>query len=329
MRLPRGSGLLLLSAALALVVPVMLVRSAAALATPAGVSAWRWVAALGLGGVCYLLSHVARATRLAMISGQLLGVSLRTAALVHLFVAPWSIILPFKLDELLRWRELARISGHISRALIACLIDRTADGIVLLGLLMLFSANTAGGSMDQIGLVMMILLGLAIGASLVCFVVLPSMLEAVQQYLFEHHFGARAIQALAAIHHIRIELTRGRDTISRSLPWLLVCTLIAWLLELGAVLAVLGLGLDQSLALRPTVLLLLHRAGSSASILNSAGAWQAQTPERALSVEFLAALALAWAAVAPAYLRRWRSEPRRRRSGDGNAFSSPAGQVST
>ena len=243
MRLPRGSGLLLLSAALALVVPVMLVRSAAALATPAGVSAWRWVAALG-----YLLSHVARATRLAMISGQLLGVSLRTAALVHLFVAPWSIILPFKLDELLRWRELARISGHISRALIACLIDRTADGIVLLGLLMLFSANTAGGSMDQIGLVMMILL---------------------------------------------------------------------------------GLGLDQSLALRPTVLLLLHRAGSSASILNSAGAWQAQTPERALSVVFLAALALAWAAVAPAYLRRWRSEPRRRRSGDGNAFSSPAGQVST
>ena len=323
MRVPRGSGLLLLSALLAVAVPVLLARASIALAVPAGVSVWRWGMGLALCGLCYLLSHMARATRLAMISGKMLGVSLRTAALVHLFVAPWSIILPFKLDEILRWRELSRISGHLWRALIACLIDRTADGLVLLGLLLAFTSHN---DINQVGGVMVVLLTLAIGASMVCFILVPSMLELIQQYLFEHHFGARSLTMITWAHHVRIELSRGRDTITHALPWLLVCTIIAWLLELAATLVLLGIGFGQTLAFQPAVLLLLQRASRTANILGGMGHWGGAAPGLTLSVVYLAVLSLAWIAVARVYLRRWRGEPRRRPAAERPLFATPATQ---
>lgn len=320
MRVQRGFGLVPLSAMLAVLVFVALARSLPALAVPAGLSAWRWGPGLVLCGACYFLSHVARATRLAMVSGQLLGVSLRTAALAHLFVAPWSIIMPFKLDEILRWGELWRIGGTAQRALIACLIDRTSDGIVLLALLL---AVAGPGGIGEAGTVVL-LLSLAIGLSVICFILVPSMLELVQQYLFEHHFGPRALPLISLLHHVRVELTRGRETIARALPWLLVCTLVAWLLELTAVLALLGVGMGQALGFRQTLLLLLQRASQSASILMGHDGAGITTPDRALSVTFLAVLALAWLPVAPAYFRRWRAEPRRHAGADSPGTTLPA-----
>lgn len=303
----RNGELRAMSALLVLVVTVILVRSAGALKVPSGEAAWHWGAALILCAGCYLLSHVVRAARLAVVSGQMLGVSLRSAALAHLFVAPWSIILPFKLDEVLRWRELVRLGHHPVRALIVCLIDRTADGIVLLSLLVaLFERGNIGT--DR---VVVMLLGVAIGLSVVCFILAPSMLEMLQQYLFENNFGVHSVRLLELVHHVRIELAQGRDTILRTLPWLLACTIVAWSLELSAVVVALGLGFGERLMARPSILLLLHRTGRSASLLIGLDT-ASGGPEQMLTVVFLAVLALAWVAVAPVYRRRWPREPRHR-----------------
>ncbi|MEO7384068.1 MAG: hypothetical protein ABIU18_03955, partial [Novosphingobium sp.] len=193
----------------------------------------RWAWGLVLGGLLYLASHLTRAVRISVISMPMLGVSLRTVFLLHFFVAPWSILLPFKLDEVARWNELRRVGNSPIRALLVCVIDRSMDGVVLL----LLALSLALRGSQPVYLTMFVGIGLsAIGA---CFFLVPVLLETVQRHLFQYNFRKGAITLLAAIDALRRLLIHSRETISNTFPFLVASTIGIWAMEILAVESVL------------------------------------------------------------------------------------------
>lgn len=194
------------------------------LATPRGL-------AFGIACVAlYLGSHVLRAIRLAVIGVYVHQTSFRTLALLNLSVAPWSMIAPFKFDELIRLNELRTINGSLPKALMTIVIDRSMDGPMFVAFAVVLSLGGSSGLALVVGLV-----GLAMIAVTIGFFAASSALGFVQNYIFLHHHKPRALHTLQIVDNLRRLASLGRATIKSTAPILLVCTLGMWLLEIGAV----------------------------------------------------------------------------------------------
>ena len=259
-----------------------------------------------IAGALYLASHGMRATRLAIIAMPILGTSFRTGVLIHLFVAPWSLLLPFKLDEAIRVGELSRAGRSLPRALMVALIDRSMDGVVLIALswpLLERGHDTIGGFTGFVGLgLTFITLG---------FFLLPLLLEMVQRHLFSFHYRDRAYRVLRAVSELRSLLAVGRATIGSVFPFLAISTLAIWALELGAALSLLDAMGDLPGSGLAAVSLMLHRADASWRIVSLGR--RPDLLQSALTLAFLYALLVPWPVVAWFYRRRLSSEPRRMR----------------
>ncbi len=289
--------------ALGAVIVFAVVRSIGVLAIPEGLGLnSRWVWGLVLGGALYLVSHLIRAARISVISMPMLGVSLRTVFSLHFAVAPWSILLPFKLDELPRWNELWRVGRSPIRALLVCAIDRSMDGVILL---LLATSIAVMGSQP---VYFTILLGLGLSAIGASFFLLPVLLEAVQRHLFLYNFRNDAIRLLAVVDSLRKLLISAREAFSQALPFLIVTTMGIWIMEILAVEAVLYFCFDQPAGLWSAVSVLIERAGGTWQVIWGSGG---QGPVSVLTVLFLLVTVLAWVIAVPGYLARCTSEPRR------------------
>lgn len=262
--------------------------------TPASSSLWL----AGVAGMAlYLCSHLLRAIRLAVIGVAVHRTSFRTLFLLNFAVAPWSMILPFKLDELVRVNELRSLNCSLVRALMTIVIDRLMDGPMLLLCAAYLAWAGPGGAAFASGLA-----GLAMIAITTGFFVLAPFLRFVQHYVFVHHYRPRALRLLSLVHHLRLLVELGRATIARAAPVLLVCTVGIWCCELAAV-AVLGhlfAGGGQSL---PDILIATFVRANSGwrTILLGSAVGHAAGPITAL---FTASLFLVWPAAIVGYLRR-------------------------
>jgi hypothetical protein len=255
------------------------------------------------GGGLYVAAHVMRAMRLAVIGVQLLGVSFRTVMLLHLFVAPWSLILPFKLDELIRIRELQRASGSLVWSVLTSLIDRSMDGLVLVTLALVLIADGRGRLAG-----LSILIGAGLLTIAILLLVMPVLLEAVQRHVFLNHLHDRALDLLRAVTNCRKVLDHTRAAIGEAAPFLALFTLGIWAMELSATMLVLG-GITGTVPGVTAIGSMLGRADHSALLV-----WNAVTAspaERLLTIVFLWSLLLTWLGVASPYLRRLRREPSR------------------
>ena len=180
----------------------------------------------------YLTSHLLRAVRLAVIGLSVHRTSFRTLALLHLAVAPWSMIAPFKIDELIRLNELRSINGSLSRAAITVIIDRSMDGpaLLLIALYLYFTEVVPNPVALYAGLI-----GLALLAITLSFFALSYALQIFQRYIFMYHYKPRALHALRVIHQLRLLALLGRRTILSAAPMLILCTIGIWCFEIFAV----------------------------------------------------------------------------------------------
>ncbi|HEX8482194.1 MAG TPA: lysylphosphatidylglycerol synthase domain-containing protein [Allosphingosinicella sp.] len=259
---------------------------------------------LVVSGLLYLASHLMRALRLAIIATPMLGLSFRTGLYLHLFVAPWSLLLPLKADELIRLHELGRAGGAWTRAILAVLIDRSMDGLVLIGLSLYLLRS---GHSDVAGFTGFV--GLGLTALVLAFLILPILLENVQRHVFANHYGDNAVRLLRWVSYLRGLLTVARQTISRVLPFLALSTFAIWGLELAAVYAALAAaGIDMPSFAVPAEAM-VTRAGESWRVLLSGGSAELSQPSRV----FLLALLAAWPFAYLGYRRRIRVEPARAR----------------
>lgn len=216
--------------AMAFALLVMAVRTMVGLHAALGLQPpARLALVLAVAGVFYLVSHGLRALRLAVITVPLLGLGLRKAAMLHFFVAPWSLVMPVKLDELIRVNELAIAGRSWPNAIMALLIDRVVDALVLVALILMLAAYGIDGN----GVLAIVLAGalLVLGTT---FLAAPIVLATAQRHVFAHHHHARAADALRVIDAVRRLVLRGRATIAATAPLLVMTSACICALELAA-----------------------------------------------------------------------------------------------
>jgi hypothetical protein len=246
------------------------------------------------GGGLYFLSHALRAVRLAVIAVPLLELTLRKAVMLHFFVAPWSLVMPMKLDELVRVNELAIAGGSWPRAVMTLLIDRTMDAVLLLGMIIILRAGGIGGNAALAAM-----LGAALLVVCATFMALPIVLETAQRHVFAHHYHARSAQVLRAIDTVRRLLVHGRTTILATLPFLILSSLCICALELaaaGVALALTGTHPDPV----TTISLILRRTNESWRMIVFNQPVDRQVA--LLTFAFLVPLLVSWVVVALPYL---------------------------
>lgn len=259
-----------------------------------------------VAGILYFCAHLMRAFRLAVIAMPLLGASYRTTVLLHLFVAPWSLILPFKLDEIVRYCELASLGKSYPRAVIVLLIDRSMDGAILVALSMLLLAS---GRTSVAGPVAFIGVGLLL--AVIAIFVLPVLLEQIQRHVFTNHYNDRALKILEFVSMARGALVVSREAIIGNVTFLVLATVGIWSLELSAVASLLVAIDPTSVSLLEVVETMFRRADGSWRVL-LAGT-EPRSDIALLTFAFFCALLLAWVWVPIPYLRRRLDEPRRPR----------------
>lgn len=288
-------------------VPVILVVVAIALirtiALIDALRSWAVLPFLVAAAILYLIAHAMRAARLAVIAMPMLGLSFRTAFLLHLFVAPWSLIMPFKLDEVIRFYQLQRTGKSWSRAVIALLIDRSMDGLVLLTLVLTLLLSGRPGNMMLLGLS-----GFVLTIILIMLFTLPILLETVQSYIFQHHYGIHALHLLKVLDYLRRLLTAGRATINRTALFLAIITFWIWIIELAAVAMVIAC-INPTVSIFDAIDLMLVRTDISWRILLLGDMSNQQATM--LTLAFFWGLVAAFVPAALLYDRRRGSEPLR------------------
>lgn len=189
----------------------------------AGLPVLASVAALAV----YLLSHVLRALRIAILSIDLLGISGRTAALMHLVTAPLSLAMPFKSGEIIRWHQLLRLSGSGIYAVIALLIERMFDSLFLVPILILLLV------LDSAPPALTVLTLLAACVPLVVLVVGPKLLTETQRYVVVNHDAQGALRMLRHLDALRLLVARAALVARNRAPELGLLSLLIWLCEIA------------------------------------------------------------------------------------------------
>jgi hypothetical protein len=198
-----------------------LIASLALVPLTAPLPIWSALAA----GVLYLLSHLMRAFRLAILSVDMLGVSGRTTVLMHFATAPISLALPLKLGELTRLYELWRLSGTLVYSVVVLLVDRMYDSLFLVPLLViLLVQNDAAPAL-------IVLTSVAAFVPLAVIVVGPRLMTEVQRYVVAYHNDTGTLRTLRGIDAVRRVVIHAAGVARQQAPTLVVLSLLIWLLE--------------------------------------------------------------------------------------------------
>lgn len=177
-------------------------------------------------GLLYLASHLFRAARLAALSVSLLGISARAAGAAHFATAPFGILLPLKLGEIVRFGALWSLSGRGVNSLIVLLIDRMFDSLFLLPILL-----TLAISNDASAFLMALTVLLAF-VPLMTLVVGPRFLAELQRYLIIHPAPPISDRGLRMIDRLRRITVQASKLAWRLAAPLCLVSFLVWLCEL-------------------------------------------------------------------------------------------------
>jgi hypothetical protein len=250
-----------------------------------------------LAGLLYLASHLLRCVRLALLATPILGMSARTAMLIHLYTAPVALALPLKLGELFRIQQLGSVSKRLIATIVTVLVERSLDAACLLALCLLLVA--AGGPSSAKLLQLTVFLLFAGGAAVFILLAAPSGLRRVQRYIVLRHIEWRARIVLSTIDRLR-ELTElGSQSLSRNSATLLLISVLIWAIEIAAVSVLLPVGEESVLRGAAAA---VERVGSEWRWLFSAE--EAEPVLRQASLLSFGVLVALWPLAAVLYERR-------------------------
>jgi hypothetical protein len=199
--------------------------------------------ALGAAAL-YALAHLLRILRLALLVHRP-GLRTRRVALVHLFSAGLGLLLPFKLNELVRIREVGRLCGSWRTGLVAVWLERALDAAVLTVLLTVALIGNRD-LVDEITSVLLVLGGF-VALTVLLVTVLPDNLRGLMLHLVRRPGGERSVRLLTVLRGALATLGGGPALLRGRLPTLLLLSLAIWLMEL-LVVAVAVRGIDVTLA---------------------------------------------------------------------------------
>lgn len=189
-----------------------------------------WSAIIGACSL-YLLAHLLRALRLVvMIQDERVG--LRETFTAHFVAAGASLFIPFKLGEVFRIAEVARLLRSPVRALLLVWSERVLDLLAITGAMLvalifrkdLFESTALG-----------IFLTLAVVAgTFVALLVMPEQLESIKLLLIRRYRGAWSLGAVRAVDASQRLLMHAPDAMKRRPATLIALTAIIWTLEVAS-----------------------------------------------------------------------------------------------
>lgn len=238
---------------------------------PGGLPAvsWRSVQPPLLAAVAaYAAGHLLRGVRLAMLLHHpTLGA--RRVLGVHVLSAALSLLIPFKLGELVRIRLLGSLTGSGVRGLVVVWLERTLD-VAVVGLLALVLLADPGADAGRYSA--LLALSVAFVLVTVCLItVVPENVRSGILYLVRRPAapgGVRLVRALARLADVLEEAPR---LLTRRTPTLLLVTALIWSAEALALgLAVPGLR-EDTLQLAGGLLSYLSQVSSGAAAIGSEG----------------------------------------------------------
>jgi hypothetical protein len=215
----------------------------------------------------YAFGHVLRFIRLALIA-YLPGVRLRRLLQVHLLTTGLGVVLPFKLSELVRIREVGVVVGSLRRGLLVVWIERTLDAVVLIALVTV-AALTIDGALDLVAPLLVTLVAFVV-LTLVALTVLPANLRALMLHITRRRTGERGVQAMRLLRAALTTLRPAPELVRGKLSTIAVLSVAIWAVEVAVVaLAIPGVGAEVS-QLSTAMLSLLSSISSGATALFAA-----------------------------------------------------------
>ncbi|MEM1344455.1 MAG: hypothetical protein AAGI34_07715 [Pseudomonadota bacterium] len=268
---------------------------------------------IGLAMALYLAAHALRALRLAVLASVMLGISVRSAVLMHFVTAPAVLLVPFKLGELARLQQLWLTGKHFSGALVVLIIERALDAVMLMVLILwLLRAGDAAAAST-----LLLLIQGALLAGLVLFLVGPRLIAGLQRYIVVNHMHPASLRVLPHIDVIRRNVAAGGGLLRVHGAVLVLSTVLIWTLELLAIRQFAEYAADP--ALQSADALLLGRITEEWRLLFGQVLDPALIASSAVNI---LVLALIWLPAALVYLPRMRAEPRRRAATEHRALHS-------
>lgn len=234
----RGGGvlraelaLLWLAAGALAVVGLLTVVAPSAFALPDLLDLSDAPALLGAAAV-YALGHVLRITRLSVLIHHP-GIRLRRVMQLHLFTTGLGVLLPFKLSELVRVREVGVLTGRWTTGLIAVWLERALDAAVLAVLVLVAVA----GVPDALELLRPVLLvGTAfVLVTILLMTVVPANIRGLMLTLVRRPYGERSVSALRVMRGALSVLHEAPGLLRGRLPTLGLLSAGIWIAELAAV----------------------------------------------------------------------------------------------
>ena len=163
--------------------------------------------------VLYVFSHLIRFLRLVVLLRNP-ALRLRRVLQVHLMTAGLGVLLPFKLGDLVRIREVGVVAGSWRTGLLAVWLERALDAAVLAVLVLI----TVLGVSESLPLLTPFLVvgTVFVAATAMAIAVLPENIRALMLHIVRRPFGERSVPVLRALRvtldilHEAPNLLRGR-----------------------------------------------------------------------------------------------------------------------
>lgn len=276
---------------------VLVVATLFAFWTPGGSAGLKLAPGVLLAALLYLFSHLLRCLRLALLAVPILGISARTAMLIHLYTAPVALALPFKLGEFFRIQQLAAVSKRLIATIVMILVERILDAACLLALCLLLIAAGVPTSAKLVQLT--VFLVFAGGAAAFILLAAPSGLRRAQRYIVLRHIEWRARIVLSTIDRLREVTGLGSRCLARNGAPLLLISVLIWAIEVAAISLLLPAGADSVFHGATEA---INRVGSEWRWLFGAGG--ADPVLRQASLLSFGVLVALWPVVAVLYERR-------------------------
>ncbi|HEX2838104.1 MAG TPA: lysylphosphatidylglycerol synthase domain-containing protein [Phycisphaerales bacterium] len=189
-----------------------------------------WAAVIGACSL-YVLAHLLRALRLVvMIQDERVG--LRETFTAHFVAAGASLFIPFKLGEVFRVAEVARLLRSPVRALLLVWSERVLDLLAITGA-MLVALIFRKDLFESAALGIFLTLAVVAG-TFVAFLVMPEQLESVKLLLIRRYRGAWSLSAVRAVDASQRLLMHAPDAMKRRPTTLISLTAIIWTLEVAS-----------------------------------------------------------------------------------------------
>ncbi len=189
-----------------------------------------WSSIVG-AALLYLLAHLLRALRLTiMIHDDRVG--LRETFAAHFVAAGASLLIPFKLGELFRVSEVARLLRSPLRSALLVWSERVLD-LLAITALMLIALIFRSDLLQSAAMGILLTASVVVG-TLIAFYVMPDNLEGVKLYFIRRYTSPWSLRAVQSVDAVQRLLLHAPDALRRRSATLVSLTLVIWMLEIGA-----------------------------------------------------------------------------------------------